>query len=198
MKTTPFLTEVTGIGATHAGTCKNETKILVYSPYEHDRLTVHVRAAVITSIVGDTPLTSLLEVDTSFAKSLNLSDPHINKPGGIDILLGQDVLRAILKDGVVRSNKNELYAINTIFGWVIGGTCDSITEAASAHISCHATTNSTVETNKLLKSFWEAEEPLKASTLTEEEEQALTLFHTTTCSRLQYGRYEPLISASHQ
>ncbi len=108
LKTSPLITEVTGIGCTHAGTCRNESEILVKSPYEHNAPSVQVRATVIKSIVGDTPSTDLLkEVDTSFTNSLNLSDPNFKISGGIDLLLGQDVLGQVLKDGVVRSTKNE-------------------------------------------------------------------------------------------
>ncbi len=77
LKTSPLITEVTGIGCTHAGTCRNESEILVKSPYEHNAPSVQVRATVIKSILGDTPSTDLLkEVDTSFMNSLNLSDPN--------------------------------------------------------------------------------------------------------------------------
>ncbi len=127
LKTSPVLTEVTGIGSTHAGTCKKEAEILVHSPYEHNAMTVRVRAAIISSIVGNTPSTDFLKkVDTTFTNCLNLSDPNFSVPGGIDLLLGQDVLHSILRDGVVRSSKNDLYAINTIFGWVVGGCCEAL------------------------------------------------------------------------
>ncbi len=148
LKTSPLTTVVTGIGCTHAGTCRNESEILVKSPYEHNAPSVQVRATVIKSIVGDTPSTDLLkEVDTSFTNSLNLSDRNFKISGGRDLLLGQDVLGQVLKDGVVRSTKNELYAINTIFGWVVGGSCKNSSEAAVTHIYCHVST--TTDTDDL-------------------------------------------------
>ena len=164
LKTSPALTEVTGIGSTHAGTCKKEAEILIYSPYEHNAVIVRVRAAIISSIIGNTPSTDFLKkVDTTFTNSLNLSDPNFGIPGGFDLLLGQDVLRSILQECVVRSSKNDLYAINTIFGWVVGGCCESNTEAASTHVCCYASTSSSAETDRLLKSFWESEEPPTAN-----------------------------------
>ena len=90
---------------------------------------------------------------------------------------------------MVRSSKNDLYAINTIFGWVVGGCCESNTEAASTHVCCYASTSSSAETDRLLKSFWESEEPPTANTLTEDDDRALTYFNTTH-SRLEDGRYE--------
>ncbi len=148
LKTSPLITEVTGIGCTHAGTCRNESEILVKSPYEHNAPSVQVRATVIKSIVGDTPSTDLLkEVDTSFTNSLNLSDPNFKISGGIDLLLGQDVLGQVLR--MVLSAQPRMNCMPyTIFGWVIGGSCKNSSEAAVTHICCHAST--TTDTDDLL------------------------------------------------
>ena len=76
----------------------------------------------VMTIVGDTPSSELLkDQDLSFTTSLRLSDPNFAKPGGVDLLLGQDVLVHILTDGLVKSSDGKLFEIYTIFGWVIGG-----------------------------------------------------------------------------
>ena len=50
-------------------------------------------------------------------------------------------------------------------------------------------TSSSAETDRLLKSFSESEEPPTANTLTEDDDRALTYFNATH-SRLEDGRYE--------
>ncbi len=61
------------------------------------------------TIVGDTPSAELLkDQDLSFTNSLRLSDPNFTKPGGVDLLLGQDVLVHILSNGLVKSGDGKL------------------------------------------------------------------------------------------
>ena len=80
-----------------------------------------------------------------------------------------------------------MYAINTVFGWVIGGKCDSPDEAVTAHICCKA--NADNNTERLLKAFWESEDPPSmVSGLYPEEQSALDYFQDTV-TREDDGRY---------
>ncbi len=69
--------------------------------------------------------------------------------GRIDLLLGQDIIHRILRQGFLNSPTSDLYSVNTMFGWVIGGYCTSpqVVTAIDA------------DTNDLLRAFWETEEP---------------------------------------
>ncbi len=185
LQTTPTSTDLSGVGSTPAGTFKAETLITLKSLHDPTTQPISMRAAVIRSIVGDKPTTNLKDVDTSFTEFITLSDPNFQTPGGIDILLGQDVIKSILKDGVVRSNINDLYAINTTLGWVVGGCCKNSTQAVTTHVCYHVAPTTT---DTLLKAFWESEEPLKSTLLTPEDQGAMAHFKSTH-SRQQDGRY---------
>ncbi len=185
LQTTPTSTDLSGVGSTPAGTIKAEALITLKSLHDPTTQPISMRAAVIRSIVGDKPTTNLKDVDTSFTESITLSDPNFQTPGGIDILLGQDVIKSILKDGVVRSNINDLYAINTTLGWVVGGCCNNSTQAVTTHVCYHVAPTTT---DTLLKAFWESEEPPKSTLLTPEDQGAMAHFKSTH-SRQQDGRY---------
>ncbi len=77
--------------------------------------------SVVTSITGNTPANDItIHKDLEFTSKLELADQSFGSPGRIDLLLGQDIIHRILRQGFLNSPTSDLYSVNTMFGWVIG------------------------------------------------------------------------------
>ena len=139
------------------------------------------------SITGKTPTQDLSNHrEASFASKLQLADPDFGLPGQVDLLLGQDVIPKIIRGGTIRSPGVDLYAMETVFGWVIGGFCSTPSQAATTHVCCHSQSG---EADQLFKAFWEIEEPPTSEVhLTEDDQRAMDMFKNTV-SRDADGRY---------
>ena len=87
----------------------------------------------------------------------------------------------------------DLVAVETIFGWVIGGDTqmnEELHEEEASHPCLHANYEEAT-TNYLLKRFFDQEEVpnYKEPALAGEDQQVIDKFHSTT-TRLKDGRYE--------
>ena len=56
---------------------------------------------------------------------LHLADKHFDKPGAIDLLLGQDVWNDLFLAERITGAPNTPTALHTVFGWTIGGPYSS-------------------------------------------------------------------------
>ena len=126
----PFTTSISGLNQSHAGTSffKIDTTGQQRNNTDYD--------FTVSGYLYHQHHTSFRyyqNTNLGFTKHPKLADPGIGTPGKIDLLIGQDVLHEILKGGIVNVSGTSLYAINTVFGWVIGGKCDSPNQAASCH-----------------------------------------------------------------
>ena len=188
-KRIPFTTTITGLEQSHAATSMFKVDLTLRARDRPDEPPIELSPSIVTSITGNTPSNDLTKhKDLDFTKNLKLADPSFGSPGRIDLLLGQDAMHKIMRGGVVNSPTSSLYCINTVFGWVVGGRCDSSTQAVTAHICCRASVDTT--TNNLLEAFWKSEEPPSDSNrLSPEEETAVTYFKDTVI-REPDGRYQ--------
>ena len=153
----PFTTSISGLNQSHAATSFFKIDTTLNSQNDNKITPIKMSPSVITSITSITPASVITKnTNLGFTKDLKLSDPKFGTPGKIDLLIGQDVLHEILKGGIINVSGTSLYAINTVFEWVIGGKCDSPNQAVTAHICCKA--NADNDTERLLKAFWESEE----------------------------------------
>ena len=159
---------------------------------DNEITSITMSPSVVTSITSITPASDITKnTNLGFTKDLKLADPEFGTTGRIDLLIGQDVLHEILKGGIINVSGTSLYAINTVFGWVIGGKCDSPDQAVTAHISCKA--NADNYTERLLNAFWESEDlPSMVSGLSPKKQSALDYFQDTV-AREDDGRYRVLI-----
>ena len=120
----------------------------------------------------------------SHIKDLELADQEFDKPGKIELLLGQDICRQLFLPGVQRGTKKEPEAWLTVFGWTISGTY-STSRRADKQVAITHTASTTPEleltTDKLLRRFWELEEPTspKKKLMTPTEEQVEKHFEET-------------------
>lgn len=180
-KKVPFATTVSGLESSHAASSHFKVDLVLRSITDEQEPPVPISPSVVKSITRNTPVADITRrEDVVFTRNLKLADPHFGQPGNIDLLIGQDALAKVLRGGMVSSRNSTLYAINTMFGWVVGGRCETPAQAVTAHICCKATVDS--RTDELLKAFWEAEEPpTKGPSLSPEEQSALEHFrdHTT-------------------
>ncbi len=144
---------------------------------------------IINKITNDQPGFYLKGVrNRSFLQGLQLADPNFDYPGRIDMLLGSDVLDAIMLTGRRSLQDGLLHAWETVFGWSIRGKCIPEPPPLQSHLCLHFHASDPT-TDDLLTAFWETEEaPLDHKQFSEEDLQALDHFQKTH-SRNEEGRY---------
>ena len=95
---------------------------------------IPVQAVVVDVITGYLPSSTLTNMKQSlFPQGLPLADPGFNKPGRVDLLLRVNVLPRVMLEGRVHSSDFSMSATNTVYGWVITGTCASSSQAPRSH-----------------------------------------------------------------
>ena len=118
--------------------------------------------------------------DLPHFRGLPLADSHFNKPGKIELLLGQNIWRHLFLDGRIKGSTPSLpEAWNTVFGWTVLG---NYSQTPSQHTINHVTAS--VESNRqsdaILARFQELEEPSEFSVpLTAKEQQVEQHYSST-------------------
>lgn len=82
-----------------------------------------VDAKVVSKLALKTPSTSLNSSIISMFSHLMLADADFHTSQGISLVLGNDSYSKILKTGVIPGENGLPLAQDTIFGWVLSGTC---------------------------------------------------------------------------
>ncbi|XP_073821398.1 uncharacterized protein [Musca autumnalis] len=82
---------------------------------------VTASAIVISNLNHLMPASPTAIHDFTDLKSLELTDLNFFKPAPIDLLIGSDILPAIIKPGLEKNVSGNLLAQNTEFGWIISG-----------------------------------------------------------------------------
>ena len=123
-----------------------------------EKFSLPIRAFVLpklTAVLPQTPVEQCSELE--FLNALKLADPSYGSPGNIDILLSNESFLKIIQPGI-RSNKTgNIKALNTTFGWIVGGTIKKDLNRFTALISFNACEELPELDFKLTK-FWEYEE----------------------------------------
>ncbi|XP_055910470.1 uncharacterized protein LOC129944834 [Eupeodes corollae] len=114
-------------------------------------VSLSVQAFILSSLTNDLPSVEIPSVNLSYFNNLTLSDPTCNRPQKIDIILGADIFFDIIAEGRITHPSGSPGAQNTIFGWVIAGNI------SLAHEHCLGIFHSTVDTDTLLRKFFEHE-----------------------------------------
>lgn len=83
---------------------------------------------------------------------IQFADPHFSNPGPIDMLLGVDIYKDIILDGVRRSN-NGITAQNSEIGWLLYGNVKNISPSLQI-----TSLTITINDEQSLSRFWELEE----------------------------------------
>ena len=103
-------------------------------------------------------------------KTLPLADPIFIVPGKTDIFFGADVLEDICLENRIRDNG--VVIRESLFGWVISGPVNEVSNLLDYAISSNVSVVSET-TDDLLSKFWELENILIKKHLTEEEAATL-------------------------
>jgi hypothetical protein len=117
-------------------------------------------------------------------KNLALADPNFNQASKVDILLGMEVFNEILNTHELKLGNDSLVARSTQFGYVIGGTLKTRSEANEQF--CGLISNE--EIHDQLKVFWEIND-MKNSKVLNLEEQSVEQHYQQTHYRYADGRY---------
>ena len=110
-------------------------------------------------------------------KTLPLADPIFIVPGKTDIFFGADVLEDICLENRIRDNG--VVIRESLFGWVISGPVNEVSNLLDYAISSNVSVVSET-TDDLLSKFWELENILIKKHLTEEEAACEKHFNDTT------------------
>ena len=118
---------------------------------------------------------------------LNLADPEFYRRDPVELLLGADVyLDLALPEGLRRGGPQEPGALLTRFGWVLLGVVGACPVSGPvSSLQCSAM-NDLVD---LVRRFWEAEEPPRATLPLTADEQECEDHFVRTHERLPDGRY---------
>ncbi|KAL7293995.1 hypothetical protein TKK_0012568 [Trichogramma kaykai] len=150
--------EIKAIGGALAGRADLTAPLLLHLP---DCSTPIEFAALCLRRVGiSTPSATLSTGSNAPWRDQTLADPHFERPGTVDLLLGADIVPQLLRPGLLRYH--DLVAQNTAVGWAIWGRQRA--EQQLLPIRCHALSSSDEESpwhNRLLallQRFWELED----------------------------------------
>ncbi|XP_075168914.1 uncharacterized protein LOC142241057 [Haematobia irritans] len=88
-------------------------------------ISVEAMMIVNNRISMDTPKKSLPKSTASKFPNLTLADPQFYKSGPFALVFGADIYSKIIQPGLITSNSGLPVALNTIFGWVLSGSCSA-------------------------------------------------------------------------
>ncbi|XP_053611107.1 uncharacterized protein LOC128675613 [Plodia interpunctella] len=152
---TPVTGKISGISNTSVVTTKSMVTLTVHSTKDQAS-TFKVNAYVLKKLTSLLPSREFPQDTWPSSKQLDLADPNFHKPGSIDVLLGADVHAYILLEGLHKCNS--LIALNSRLGWLISGRVSQTDSTAYEHNMVVMQTK--IETDQLLRRFWEIEENL--------------------------------------
>ncbi|KAK2577926.1 hypothetical protein KPH14_000951 [Odynerus spinipes] len=154
-------------------------------PYHGSTPTVPFQALVLPKITCYQPPRQASIQNWSHIKDLDLADPDPMNLQPLDALFGVDMFDEIMRAGTRLGKKNEPYAQETIFRWVLSGPIGSPRQAPPKVLT-HCTALPDLDTS--LRRFWEIKEGPREVPLTREEQQCEDHF-VATHSRNEDGRY---------
>ncbi|XP_059219975.1 uncharacterized protein LOC131998181 [Stomoxys calcitrans] len=85
--------------------------------------TIQATMKVNNKISMNTPTKSIDSIIATRFSNLNLADPQFFKSRSIAMVLGADLYSKLILNGLIPSNNGLPVAMNTIFGWVLAGSC---------------------------------------------------------------------------
>ncbi|GFQ72984.1 retrovirus-related Pol polyprotein from transposon 17.6 [Trichonephila clavata] len=165
-----------------------EVDLLFISHFESD-LQISTSAFVIEKVTDKIPHVSLPANICYKFNDLRLADPSFHKSANIDILLGVNVFLNLINGEIIKRAPNLPFAMSTKLGWIISGTTNLESPNSNPVVVNHVSVN----TDNLVKSFWELESIPNSSPLTREEKQCELRFeeHHT---RDNNGRYSAMLT----
>nr|XP_034194677.1 uncharacterized protein LOC117610932 [Osmia lignaria] len=178
---------IIGVGGTKSTETKGVVNVTLQSKYSQQ--TVCIQAHMLTVVSTILPSFSLRAPDWPHIKNLRLADNDFLTPRPVDVIIGADFYRRIIKPNIIKGSPTAPIAQLSIFRWlVIGPVNESYTNTNYAHFAVAHNDQSNLQ--ELLTKFWVQEKsPMDTpSTLTPEEEECEAHF-CATHSRDNTGRY---------
>ncbi|KAI4472951.1 hypothetical protein M0802_016409 [Mischocyttarus mexicanus] len=168
------------------GATQGQVSLTLQSTYSSSQ--VNLKALVLPKITSQVPSSVISEQDWPHLRPLRRADPDFLTPKSVDLLIGADNLRRIMKSSrLIMRGDSEPIAFHTRFGWAVLGATASPRQSNSL-ISCHDISNESL--NETLTKFWVLEEvsscPTPSLSLAESECEK---HFVDTHSRLPTGRY---------
>ena len=119
--------------------------------------------AAMDEVIRELPLQDAQSVrKMPHLKDLDLADDNFDKPGKIELLLGQNVWRHLFKEGRVKGARPEdPEAWNTVFGWTVMGTYNPHEQTPTHQAITYvvASVEDSKVSDRILARFQELEEP---------------------------------------
>ncbi|VEN55472.1 unnamed protein product [Callosobruchus maculatus] len=178
-----YSTPVVGINGMSSNVSSGKVSCVIF-PYSKPYPSFNLEAIVIPQICEKVPQIPAVVQKWKYLENLCLAEPlAAHDEMEIDLLLGVEVFGEILRSGYVRGQNGGPHAINTVFGWVLMGKLGGVSTNSVLNFL-----TSVGELDCTLKKFWEIESIPKCVALSEEEQQAEEFF-TSSCWRMDSGRY---------
>lgn len=144
-----------------------------------------INCLITKKVTADLPMSNIDISKWRIPGDVQLADPSFNCTDKVDMLIGnQHFLQLLLPGRISISDKLPIFN-ETMFGWILGGTCESESSANCVVLS-HSTTIESL--SESIKRFWETEDIPLQNELSTEEEECEQHFQATH-NRDQNGRY---------
>lgn len=140
---------------------------------------------VLDKIASDLPKFNKSTALENKIKNLKLANSQFNNPQTIDLLIGADLYGQVVTGTKIDLGANYPTAIETIFGYVLIGSCES-NIILSKSISMLTTKD--IDLNKIMQQFWNNEEPPIETKLSIDENECEAHYASNT-HREPDGRY---------
>jgi hypothetical protein len=184
-------TNITLSGVNNSHSKVNKSTTLIFKS-NFNKFQVSVKCLVLPKITQNIPASPLVYDTFKIPSNIKLADPTFNKPGPIDLLLGNELFWKVLCVGKVQLGPaKRLIAQNTQLGWILGGCWD--TNKENTKTIC---TFSSKNLEKQMVKFWQIEEIDHKPILSREHERCEKQF--LEChKRLTNGKFQvPLMFKS--
>ncbi|XP_036322221.1 uncharacterized protein LOC118736239 [Rhagoletis pomonella] len=182
----PDEVRIEGIGSSTAVYTRGNVTVKM-QPTIDSNTEFRLEAYVVPMITSTTPSATIDPAAWTHLKDLPLADPTFGSPGRVDLLLGAEVLKNLFLEGLIRGSAEQPCALNTRLGWVVFGPAHG-SSPQSVQLTSHAVKRVNEQRlDKLLRSFWELEEPAVVSETREDDCERV---FTNTFTRATDGRYQ--------
>ena len=113
---------IEGVGSSATTANHPMAKLTLSSSYNKD-WSKEITIAGMDKVTRELPLQGASSVrELPHLKKLILADKHFDKPGRIDLLLGQNIWKQLFLPGRIKGPDDQPDAWHTVFGWTIMGT----------------------------------------------------------------------------
>ncbi|KAI4483425.1 hypothetical protein M0802_013403 [Mischocyttarus mexicanus] len=154
LKRHPGSIPIQGVGTTSPGATQGQESLILQSTYSSSQ--VNLKALILPKITSQVPSSAISEPNWPHLRPLRLAEPDFLTPNHIDILIGADNLRWVMKSSrLIMAGDSEPIAFHTRFGWAVLDATSSPHQSNSP-ISCYVISNKSL--NETLTKFWVQEE----------------------------------------